>query len=176
MTQQSYFAAYSWWCMEPLFCLFLCNNENLLLSCFFQLSLLPCLQQIQKLIGRVRKDQHLYCLSIILQKYGLSLGITCLVEMSHNISSVMWTWVYFIFWNYFDYFRLDWNDSTRKATLLCSADNLYTSTTYTFFSHGWLAVTLIIVVYKVSVHQAGRQIFRRCGMAPGAAHEIQNVI
>lgn len=45
-----------------------CATTNILLpSCFFQSSLLPCLQQIQKLMGMVRKRATfiLTCLSII---------------------------------------------------------------------------------------------------------------
>lgn len=38
----------------------LCYNQHLLPSCFFQLSLLPCLQQILILKGMVRKEQRLY--------------------------------------------------------------------------------------------------------------------
>lgn len=62
----------------PVLCLFIglcrnlhvtsCATTNILLpSCFFQSSLLPCLQQIQKLMGMVRKRAMfmLTCLSII---------------------------------------------------------------------------------------------------------------
>lgn len=83
-------------------CMSSCATMNVcFLAAFFQCHLLPCLQQIQTLIGMVRKEQNFYSRLLTIYFASLKVGFECfwlhvmyhfwyyvLVKMSHNMWSV----------------------------------------------------------------------------------------
>lgn len=66
----------------------LCYNRHLRPSCFFQLSLLPCLQQILMVMGMVRTEQRLHIDVSINTLVSLECLYYVLVNVSHNICCV----------------------------------------------------------------------------------------